>query len=122
MIHLLAGSGPLQRLDLALPPTLCSRTHHPSIILIKTILFHPFFIFLQSLLIKLTPHPTTELPWPEASHFTLAILHIELGQQNRGLEILELLLEVYPDHSMALLNVGNHYFNLGDFGRAQVSL
>ena len=50
--------------------------------------------------------------------FTLAKVHLEMQDYEKSLEIFKRLLVTYPTHSMALLNVGNHYFRCNDFERA----
>ena len=47
--------------------------------------------------------------------FTLAKVLLEVQDYEGALEVFNRLLAADPQHSMALLNVGNHYFRQGDF-------
>ena len=57
-------------------------------------------------------------PWHENSHFTLAMLYINLEQRAQAQELLMDLLENNPRHAMALLNAGNYHFLREEFGPA----
>lgn len=64
------------------------------------------------------PVSTPETPWPKTVHFSLALLYNELGESELYHHCLQDLLRTEPNDALAIMNVGNFYFNALDFAQA----
>ena len=52
--------------------------------------------------------------------FSLGLVYSDIGDYESAVTFFQQTLEINPDHSMALLNIGNYYFRKFDFKRASV--
>ena len=75
---------------------------------------------LREALESINPTSSPETPWPRSAHFSLALLHNEVGDVEAYYATIQEMLYTEPTNGLALMNLGNYYFNSRDFINASI--